>query len=114
VEELVAAAGAIATRRGLTLERADRLDQPAIPMDERLTDLLTDSIAAAGYPVKTMPSGAGHDAMVMAAKLPTTMLFLRSPGGISHHPAETVLVEDVEACLHAGREFLMRISLIFR
>ena len=114
VEELVAAAGAIATRRGLTLERADRLDQPAIPMDERLTDLLTDSIAAVGYPVKTMPSGAGHDAMVMAAKLPTTMLFLRSPGGISHHPAETVLVEDVEACLHAGREFLMRISLIFR
>jgi allantoate deiminase len=83
-------------------------------MDERLTDLLTDSIEAAGFPVKSMPSGAGHDAMVMAARVPTAMLFLRSPGGISHHPAESVRVEDVEATLHVGREFLMGISSLFR
>ena len=47
-----------------------------------------------------MPSGAGHDAMVMAARVPTAMLFLRSPGGISHHPDEAVREEDVEAALH--------------
>jgi allantoate deiminase len=110
VEELVTNANAIAARRGLTLERTDRLDQPAVPMDERLTALLTGAIEAAGYPVKTMPSGAGHDAMVMAAKVPTAMLFLRSPGGISHHPAETVLEEDVGATLHVGREFLLRLA----
>jgi allantoate deiminase len=110
VEELVANANAIAARRGLALERTDRLDQPAVPMDERLTALLTGAIDAAGYPVKTMPSGAGHDAMVMAAKVPTAMLFLRSPGGLSHHPAETVLEEDVEATLHVGREFLLRLA----
>jgi allantoate deiminase len=110
VEEVVAHAGAIATQRGLTLERTDRLDQPAVPMDERLTTLLTGAIGAAGYPVKAMPSGAGHDAMVMAAKVPTAMLFLRSPRGISHHPAETVLEEDVEAALHVGREFLLRLA----
>jgi allantoate deiminase len=34
------------------------------------------------------------------------MLFLRSPGGISHHPDETVLPEDVSAALDAGRRFL--------
>jgi allantoate deiminase len=110
VEELVAKASLIAAQRGLTLERTDRLDQSAVPMDERLTALLTSAIEAAGYPVKTMPSGAGHDAMVMAAKVPTAMLFLRSPGGISHHPAETVLEEDVEAALHVGREFLLQIA----
>jgi allantoate deiminase len=110
VEELVARAGAIAAQRGLTLERTDRLDQAAVPMDERLTALLTDAIEAAGYTGKTMPSGAGHDAMVMAANVPTTMLFLRSPGGISHHPSETVLEEDVEAVLHVGREFLLRLA----
>jgi allantoate deiminase len=110
VEELVARAGDIAEFRRLTLERTDRLDQPAVPMDERLTALLTDAIQAAGYPVKTMPSGAGHDAMVMAARVPAAMLFLRSPGGISHHPAESVLVEDVEAALHVGREFLLRLA----
>ena len=35
-----------------------------------------------------MPSGAGHDAMIMAGRMPTAMLFLRSPGGLSHHPDE--------------------------
>jgi allantoate deiminase len=38
------------------------------------------------------------------------MLFLRSPGGISHHPAEAALQEDVEAALRVGREFLMRLA----
>jgi allantoate deiminase len=110
LEELVERARAIAARRQLSIERTDKLDQPAVPMDERLTVLLTDAIDAAGYPVKAMPSGAGHDAMVMAARVPTAMLFLRSPGGISHHPAETVLAEDVEAALHVGREFLLRLA----
>jgi len=110
VEELVAKAGAIAAKRGLTLDRTDRLDQPAVPMDEWSTGLLTDAMEAAGYPGKTMPSGAGHDAMVMAAKVPAAMLFLRSPGGISHHPSETVLEEDVEAALRVGREFLLRLA----
>jgi allantoate deiminase len=110
VEELVGKAGAIAAFRELTLERTDRLNQPAVPMDERVTASLTDAIEAAGYPVKTMSSGAGHDAMVMAARVPAAMLFLRSPGGISHHPSETVLEVDVEAALHVGREFLLRLA----
>jgi allantoate deiminase len=48
--------------------------------------------------------------MVMAARLPTAMLFLRSPGGISHHPAEAVLEEDVRAALDVGRSFLARMA----
>ena len=56
------------------------------------------AVEMAGYPVHLhAPSGAGHDAMIMAAKLPASMLFLRSPGGISHHPDETVREEDVDA-----------------
>jgi allantoate deiminase len=57
-----------------------------------------------------MPSGAGHDAIVMAARLPTAMLFVRSPGGISHHPAEDVREEDVGASLHVARAFLQQLS----
>jgi allantoate deiminase len=110
VEELLATASSIAERRGIGLEQTELLDQPAVPMDERLTAILSDAIEAAGFPLKTMPSGAGHDAMVMATRMPTAMLFLRSPGGISHHPAETVLEQDVEASLLVGREFLMRVA----
>jgi allantoate deiminase len=110
VEVLVTSAREIASRRGLALDRNDRLDQPAVPMDERLTAYLVSAIEAAGYAPKSMPSGAGHDAMVMATRLPTAMLFLRSPGGISHHPDEAVLEEDVEAALHVGREFLRHLA----
>jgi allantoate deiminase len=79
-------------------------------MDEQLTALLAEAIEAAGFPPRRMPSGAGHDAMVMATRLPTAMLFLRSPGGISHHPDETVLEEDVEAALRVGSIFLRRMA----
>ena len=110
VESLLALAYVIAEKRGLTLEIARQMDQPAVPMDERLTARLADAIEAAGLPEKLMTSGAGHDAMVMAARVPTTMLFLRSPGGISHHPDESVLEEDIEAALNVGRRFLQRLA----
>src|ERR1039457_3872990 len=110
VGELLASATSIANRRGITVERKNQLEHPAVPMDERLTSLLADAIEAAGLPRRTMISGAGHDAMVMAARVPTAMLFLRSPGGISHHHAESVLEEDVEASLRVVREFLLRLA----
>jgi allantoate deiminase len=114
VKKLIDSANTIAERRGLALQCTGQLDQSAVPMDERLTSFLADAIEAAGMPVKQMPSGAGHDAMVMAARVPTAMLFLRSPGGLSHHPAETVLEEDVEAALHVGSKFLERLAAVIR
>jgi len=53
-----------------------------------------------------MTSGAGHDAMIVARRVPTSVVFLRSPGGLSHHPDESVLLGDVEAAYRAGLEFL--------
>jgi allantoate deiminase len=53
-----------------------------------------------------MHSGAGHDAMVMAERMPAAMLFLRSPGGISHHPDEAVFEADVAAALATGLHFV--------
>ena len=58
-----------------------------------------------------MTSGAGHDAMILAPHVPSAMLFLRSPGGISHHPDESVLPGDVDVALEAGRRLSMRSRL---
>ncbi|HKN23051.1 MAG TPA: allantoate amidohydrolase [Terracidiphilus sp.] len=110
VEALLTQAEAIAHRRNLALQCARRMDQPAVPMDERLTAFLAEAIEATGLPLKRMSSGAGHDAMVMAACVPTAMLFLRSPGGLSHHPDEAVLEEDVAAALGVCRNFLQRLA----
>jgi allantoate deiminase len=110
VESLLEKANAIASRRGLAVQCNRQLDQPAVSMDERLTAFLTESMEALGFPAKLMASGAGHDAMVMASRMPAAMLFLRSPGGISHNPAETVREEDVEVALRVGTKFLQRVA----
>jgi allantoate deiminase len=93
----------IAARRGLMLEWQQKLDQPAVALQ---IEALERAVAAAGFPVHRMVSGAGHDAMILACRVPAVMLFLRSPGGISHHPDETVLEEDVAAALKVGLEYL--------
>jgi allantoate deiminase len=110
LEMLLARANEIARRRSLRLESKRLMDQPAVPMDQRLTALLVEAMKANNLPPRRMPSGAGHDAMVMAARVPTTMLFLRSPGGISHHPDEAVREEDVENALSVSSGFLERLA----
>jgi allantoate deiminase len=96
----------MATRRGVEVTWETRLGQPPVPMTASLVEKLTQAVRRCGAPMLQMSSGAGHDAMVMAAHMPTAMLFLRSPGGISHHPDEAVREEDVAAALNAGRHFL--------
>ncbi|MGP8244268.1 MAG: Zn-dependent hydrolase [Bryobacteraceae bacterium] len=105
--EVVGAAERIAGARGLSVEAVVRSEQPATAMDADLVATLERSVAAAGYPVHRITSGAGHDAMILARRVPAVMLFLRSPGGISHHPDEAVLEEDVAAALAAGERFVM-------
>ena len=110
VDDLLKQADGIAARRGLKLEWDKKMDEPSVPMDERLTAFMTDAIERAGFTARSMPSGAGHDAMIMAHRMPTVMLFLRSPGGLSHHPDESVREEDVEAALYVGEKFLQRLA----
>jgi allantoate deiminase len=110
VSEILTRAREAGGRRGLTLDWHEHVNQPAVPMDQRLTALMCDAIRDAGLPVKCITSGAGHDAMIMATRVPATMLFLRSPGGISHDPDESVRVEDVEASLRVARGVLERLA----
>ncbi len=106
VSRLLRAAERIASRRCLRVSWREQLDQPAVWLDPALTGMLERAVAASGGTAHRMTSGAGHDAMIVARRMPVTMLFLRSPGGISHHPDETVLPHDVEAALDAGMRFL--------
>jgi allantoate deiminase len=106
VAEMLEAAAQIRSRRGIALDREEHLDQPAVAMDANLGGKLSQCIQAAGYPVHHMMSGAGHDAMILAPHVPAAMLFLRSPGGISHHPDEAVIAADVDAALDVGLRFI--------
>ena len=97
VSALVAKAEACAKSRGLNLTSVERGVQPSVPMDSALRQAL--AAAAAPWQPHEMPSGAGHDAMILAQKIPAAMLFLRTPGGLSHHPNEAVSTQDIEAAI---------------
>jgi allantoate deiminase len=94
----------ISERRGLAWEIEACQQQPAVPMDKSLSRRLSESIKAAAIQVHEMPSGAGHDAVMMARRTPTSMLFLRCRGGVSHHPDESVDVKDIAV----GLDILVR------
>jgi allantoate deiminase len=85
-------AEAIAAARGIGLEWRSMAELAAVPMDERLTRAL-------GAELPQLPSGAGHDAAMMAAITPAAMLFVRCRGGISHHPDESVEEADVAVAI---------------
>jgi allantoate deiminase len=110
VARLTSCAREIGHRRRLEIECTPRLEQPAVPMDRALAGAIERSVSGAGLPVHRMHCGAGHDAMIVAAAMPAAMLLLRSPGGVSHHPAEAVLEDDVAAALLVGRHCLDEIA----
>jgi allantoate deiminase len=110
VDGLVGEAKATAHRRGLTVEWSVLLEQRAVPMDSFLVNEIEQAIKTIGCLPHRMMSGAGHDAMIMAEKIPAAMIFLRTPGGISHDPSESVAVEDVEKAIDCGLQLLDQLA----
>jgi allantoate deiminase len=106
VEALTQAAAACVEMRGVRVAIRPILQQDAVATDPALTATLAQAAANAGIAAKKMVSGAGHDAMIVARKMPIAILFLRSPAGLSHHPDENVRPEDVEAALATALEFV--------
>ena len=79
-------------------------------VDPRMCEQAVKAIRSIGATPLTMISGAGHDAMILAERVPATMIFLRSPEGVSHHPDESVRLEDIENALAAGLAFLRNLE----
>lgn len=104
--ELRARAEAIAAARGVALTWTEDMSRPAVPMAPALRERLARAIAAAGHTPLELPSGAGHDAAVLAEVVDAAMLFVRCAGGVSHNPAEAVAAADVAAAIAATGHFI--------
>jgi allantoate deiminase len=109
-EAILARVAEIAAARNLELAAERIHDLPASPCDPDLMDLMDQALAAAGQPARRLVSGAGHDAMNMAALCPTAMLFIRCKEGISHNPAEHVDPADAEIALQVMLGFVERLA----
>ncbi len=110
VDNLIRQAEEIAERRGLSVSRNVLLSQQAVPMDSFLVNEIERAIGQAGCEPHRMVSGAGHDAMILAERVPSAMVFLRTPGGISHDPAESVRTDDVAKAIECGMHLLEQLA----
>lgn len=106
VAALRARAAEIAAVRGVALAWDELQSSAAVPMASGLRERLARAIVAAGYTPCQLPSGAGHDAAILARVTDAAMLFVRCKGGISHNPAEAVDLPDVAAAIAAVCAFL--------
>lgn len=101
----------IAARRGVTWQCEPLLQGPAVPCSAEYRGYWRDAIQESGLPVIELPSGAGHDAVMMSRIAPISMLFVRcGNGGISHNPLETVSQDGVQTALAVTPPFLDRIG----
>jgi allantoate deiminase len=103
---LLKAAQHASDKRGVTFNVTPTLKQDSVVFDAAFTRELTRVLGRLEHLTEPLTSGAGHDAMVFAPLCPTTMLFIRSPGGVSHHPNEKVIDDDVVSALEVMVELV--------
>lgn len=97
----------ITTRRHIGVHLRKTHEACSVPCAPWLQEQLQQAMTAAGLPPRMLPSGAGHDAMAMAAVTDVAMLFVRcGNGGISHHPAEIMTVADAEIAARVFSAFV--------
>ncbi|AAF10728.1 allantoate amidohydrolase [Deinococcus radiodurans] len=106
LQELLALAEREAAARQVACSVTPRMAEAAVPMAPSLRALLHQAAEEQGLTHPELVSGAGHDAQIMAQKMPAAMLFLRSPNALSHHPDEMAEPGDVAAGLRVGTRFL--------
>jgi allantoate deiminase len=110
VSEIVRQIEAIAKRRKLELQIDVTHENRTVPCAPWLKEQVAAAVAAEGYPVFELPSGAGHDGMAIVDIADVAMIFVRCRGGISHHPDEHVELADADA----GARVLLRLIENFR
>jgi allantoate deiminase len=94
----------------LTYKIISHLATSSVHASKILLDAMGACIEKCGYKPISLASGAGHDAMVMAGRFPMAMLFIRHPGGVSHHPDERVEVEDVSVAINVMMEMIRELA----
>jgi allantoate deiminase len=109
-DELKTRAEEIAAERGVIMNWEWVHQTGAVTCDRRLTKSLNDVVERHQKEAPWLTSGAGHDAAAMAAIAPVTMLFVRCKGGISHHPAESVTMDDVRMAFAVMNDFLQELA----
>ena len=97
----------IATAEGVSIDARRIARFEPVDFDDRVVSLVEKTALDHGHATRRMPSGAGHDAQMLARLCPTGMVFVPSVNGLSHNPAEHTDAADLEA----GANVLLQVLL---
>jgi N-carbamoyl-L-amino-acid hydrolase len=100
----------LAQREGVTIEARSLARFAPVDFDAAVVALVEEVARARGLSTKRMPSGAGHDAQMLARMCPAGMVFVPSVRGISHNPAELTSDADLEAGANVLLHVLLRLA----
>lgn len=106
VDDIIKAAYQIANKHQMTVNCHETSRVKPIAIEQETQSLLAEVVQEQGLKPFYLPSGAGHDAMVMGEKVPIAMLFVRSRSGISHNPKEWTDLNDAVQAVHILKRFI--------
>ena len=101
---------AIAKAEGLEITSRSLARFEPVVFDPDMIDLVTKTAQDLGLSVKSMPSGAGHDAGLIAPMAPTAMIFVPSVNGISHNVNEYTAPNDLENGANVLLQVLLQLA----
>jgi beta-ureidopropionase / N-carbamoyl-L-amino-acid hydrolase len=100
----------LAEAEEVTIEARSLARFAPVAFDGDMVQLVEDVATIHGHSVMRLPSGAGHDAQMLARVCPSGMVFVPSAGGISHNPAEYTSPEHVEAGANVLLDLMVRLA----
>jgi N-carbamoyl-L-amino-acid hydrolase len=106
-DQIFTACRAYASDEGCQISMRTLARFEPVEFDDGMIDLVEATAQRLGHSTRRMPSGAGHDAQMLARVCPTSMVFVPSVNGLSHNIAEYTAPADIEA----GANVLLQVVL---
>ncbi|MGI9889762.1 allantoate amidohydrolase [Vibrio chagasii] len=106
-EEMLAEIESMMNQYNLAYRHEQTYEQSAVICDDSLSSVLSNAVSLSGITPKHLYSGAGHDGLAVSKLTDIAMLFMRCTDGISHHPDEAILQQDLVAAVEVLNHFCL-------
>lgn len=110
IDQIIALGKEIEKNTGISFAYEHVHDVPPVPVAKEQQDLLEEAMKEQGLTPYFLPSGAGHDAMIVGQYVPSAMLFVQSKDGISHNPLEWSELNDIVQTVHVLKQYIEKIQ----
>ncbi|WP_085522312.1 M20 family metallo-hydrolase [Tuberibacillus sp. Marseille-P3662] len=110
VDLVVEHAEAIAEKHNIKIDHEITTKVTPVPISEDMQEVMCQAARDNDFNPILLPSGAGHDALIVGRHIPIAMLFVRSKDGISHHPEEWSSLSDCVSVVHVLKHALEQLT----